>query len=90
MKLEDAVAFFRTLPLLMFAAPALAQTSPVDLARLCPREAPQRVGAREGAEIKRLDRLPPGEQYLAVLRREDGCTRPQLVREYRDLVLGRR
>jgi hypothetical protein len=85
------MACFRVLPLLLLAAaPAAAQERPIELARLCPNEAPQTVADRDGAELKRLDRLPPAENYLAVLRREGGCTRPQPVREYRRQVLGSR
>lgn len=71
------------------ASAAFAQDRPMELARLCPSERPQAVAGREGAALKRLDRLPPAEAYLAVLRREDGCTRPQPVREYRGQPLRR-
>jgi hypothetical protein len=76
---------FRALPVILLAAvPALAEQRPIELAKLCPSEKPQTVAGRDGAELKRLDRLPPAENYLAVLRRENGCTRPQPVREYRE------
>lgn len=72
------------------ASAAAAQDRPIELARLCPSDRPQVVAGRDGARLERLDRLPPTEAYLAVLRREDGCTRPQPVREYRDQMLRRR
>ncbi len=85
------MAFVRILSLsLLTATPAVAQDRPIELARLCPSEKPQTVSDRDGAEVKRLDRLPPAENYLAVLRRENGCTRPQPVREYREQQLRRR
>ena len=65
------------------ASAAAAQNRPIEFARLCPSERPEAVAGRDGAELKRLDRLPAAETYLAVLRRENGCTRPQLAREYR-------
>jgi hypothetical protein len=49
----------------------------------CPNAAVQRVGPDAGAQMQRLDRLPPSETYLAVLHRENGCTRPILARDYR-------
>jgi poly(3-hydroxybutyrate) depolymerase len=72
------------------ASAAAAQDRPMDLARLCPSEQPQNVAGRGGPGLLRLDRLPPAEAYLAVLRRENGCTRPQLVREFQSQTLRRR
>jgi hypothetical protein len=60
------------------AAPAAA-----DPKAICPNPVTQRIQRGDGAEMKRLDQLPPAETYLAVLHRENGCTRPILAREYR-------
>jgi hypothetical protein len=57
---------------------------------ICPHTVTQRIQRGEGAEMKRLDRLPPAETYLAVLHRENGCTRPILAREYRQDSIPRR
>lgn len=84
------MAFFRIMMLLLTAAPAVEEETPIELARLCPKEAPQTVAGRDGDGLRRLDRLPAAEAYLAVLRREDGCTRPQLVRDYREQALRHR
>lgn len=75
------------LGLAALASAAPAQERPIELARLCADERPQRVAGRDGADLKRLDRLPQAEAYLAVLRRENGCTRPQRVNEYRQQAL---
>jgi hypothetical protein len=69
------------------ASAATARDRPIELARLCADEQPQRVAGRDGAQLKRLDRLPKAEAYIAVLRRENGCTRPQRVQEYREQAL---
>jgi hypothetical protein len=71
-------------PIILALASAEAQpATPADPARICPNAELQRVDRTRGAELKRLDRLPPAETYLAVLHRENGCTRPILAREYR-------
>lgn len=82
------MAFFRAFPLvLLVGGAASAEDRPIELARLCPSEKPQVVADRDGGELKRLDRLPLAENYLTVLRREGGCTRPQRVRDYREQAL---
>lgn len=63
--------------------------SPQANAQLCPAEGLTQVDQRGDATVRRLDRLPPAQALLAVLRRENGCTRPQTVREFRDLTQGR-
>jgi hypothetical protein len=69
---------------------AAADAAPADPEAICPSPATQRIQRGEGAEMKRLDRLPPAETYLAVLHRENGCTRPILAREYRQEAIQRR
>lgn len=61
--------------LLMLAA-AAAQPAPI-----CKSDQPQ-PAAGATAELKRLDRLPPAETYLAMLRRENGCVTPVRAREW--------
>ena len=42
---------------------------------------PRHAGERPRAEARRLDELPPGDLYLTVWRRVDGCVGPVLVRQ---------
>jgi hypothetical protein len=75
-------------PIVLTLALAAADATPAaDPNAICPSPATQRIQRGDGAEMKRLDRLPPAEIYLAVLHRENGCTRPILAREYRQDVM---
>jgi len=65
-------------------------TPAADSRAICPSRTTQKVQRGDGAEMKRLDRLPPAETYLAVLHKENGCTRPILAREYRQGATERR
>jgi hypothetical protein len=70
---------------------AAAHAAPAaDPKAICPDPVMQRIQRDHGAEMKRLDRLPPADSYLAVLHRENGCTRPILAREYRQDAIRRR
>ena len=70
--------------LMILALATAAQPAPAnETAAICRNAETQRVDRARGAEMKRLDRLPPAETYLAVLHRENGCTKPILAREYR-------
>ena len=60
--------------------------APLELARALPicREArPSLIQDRAQARPRRLGELPPAQAYLAVMRTENGCIRPVLVREER-------
>jgi hypothetical protein len=69
-------------------AAADAPPAAADPKVICPSPVTQRIQRDHGAEMKRLDRLPPAETCLAVLHRENGCTRPILAREYRQEATG--
>jgi hypothetical protein len=71
-------------------AAADATPAAADPKAICPSPVTQHIRRGHGAEMKRLDRLPPAETYLAVLHRENGCTRPILAREYRQDAFRRR
>jgi hypothetical protein len=63
-----------------------AVPAPLELARALPicREArPTLVQERAEGRPKRLGELPPAQAYLAVMRTENGCIKPVLVREER-------
>lgn len=63
------------------AALLMLAAAPAQPAQICKTDRPQDV-AGGTAELKRLDRLPPAETYLTVLRREDGCVTPVRAREW--------
>jgi len=63
------------------SAAALAQ-SPNALP-ICGQAKPTLTDVSEGAKLKRLDKLPPAEAYLTVMRTENGCIRPVKVSEER-------
>ncbi len=52
---------------------------------ICGQTKPTPVDVSEQARPKRLDKLPPAEAYLTVMRTENGCIRPVKVREERAL-----
>ena len=66
---------------------ALAATpAPLQMVRALPicREArPSLVQGSTEARPRRLGELPPAQAYLTVMRTENGCIRPVLVREER-------
>lgn len=76
------------LTLVLAAADAAAAVA--DPKVICPNPVVQRIQRGHDAEMKRLDRLPAAETYLAVLHRENGCTVPILAREYRQDAIRRR
>lgn len=63
------------------SAAAMAQ-SPRALP-ICEQRKPTPVDVSEKAKLKRLDKLPPAEGYLTVMRTENGCIRPVKVSEER-------
>ncbi len=46
----------------------------------CPATGPQMVEAKGHAGFQRLDKLPPANEQLTVLRTEGGCEKPVIVR----------
>jgi hypothetical protein len=47
----------------------------------CFRNGVTQADGRSGAPgVRRLDQLPPANTYLTVIRREDGCMKPVIVR----------
>lgn len=50
---------------------------------ICGQTKPTPVQVSERARLKRLDKLPPAEAYLTVMRTENGCIRPVKAREER-------
>ena len=50
---------------------------------ICGQPKPSQVDVSEKAKLKRLDKLPPAEAYLTVMRTENGCIRPVKVSEER-------
>jgi len=63
------------------SAAAMAQT-PHGLP-ICGQTKPTPTDVSEKAKPKRLDKLPPAEGYLTVMRTENGCIRPVKVSEER-------
>jgi hypothetical protein len=63
------------------SAAALAQNS--HALPICGQPKPTQVDVSEKAKLRRLDKLPPAEGYLTVLRSENGCIRPVKVSEER-------
>jgi hypothetical protein len=59
---------------LIVAAPAAGEKP------ICQNDQPQSVGSFEEGQLKRLDELPPANHVLTVLRAEDGCSAPVIVR----------
>lgn len=47
---------------------------------ICKEEGVTRVDDAGSARMKRLDELPPADHILTVLRTEDGCIKPVIVR----------
>ncbi len=47
---------------------------------ICKEEGVARVDDAGSAGMKRLDELPPADHILTVLRTEDGCIKPVIVR----------
>jgi hypothetical protein len=63
-----------------------AVPAPLQLARalpICRETRPTLVQERSEGRPKRLGELPPAQAYLAVMRTENGCIKPVLVREER-------
>jgi hypothetical protein len=50
---------------------------------ICGQAKPTPVDVSERAKLKRLDKLPPAEGYLTVMRTENGCITPVKVSEER-------
>lgn len=46
----------------------------------CPATGPQMVEGKGRAGLQRLDKLPPANEQLTVLRTEGGCQKPVIVR----------
>jgi hypothetical protein len=65
------------------SAAALAQ-NPAPLP-ICRDMRPRSVGSANDARPQRLDKLPPAETYLTVMRTENGCIRPAKVSKERAL-----
>jgi hypothetical protein len=63
------------------SAAALAQGA--QALPICGQARPTPVDIAERAKLKRLDKMPPAEAYLTVLRTENGCVRPVKVSEER-------
>lgn len=72
----------------------LAATAPHDatarIAPICAAPDLRQTDAPGRAQLKRLDQLPRGEAYLAVLRKSDGCITPVKAREERGRTDGNR
>ena len=66
---------------LALAAAAATQTSA--MLPICGRPLPQPADMAGSAKLRRLDKLPPANAYLTVMRTENGCIRPVLVSEER-------
>ena len=65
------------IPLLIAAAPPWAQPDKAN----CSRIGDGLHAASSGAGgFQRLDQLPPANEYLTVLRSEDGCQKPVIIR----------
>ena len=75
---------------LILAASAASPDATPRLAPICAGPGTQQTADPGRAELKRLDRLPPGETYLAVLRTSDGCITPVKASEERARVGGNR
>ena len=70
--------------LIVLAISAAATLGPAPAATsICGQPRPTPAEVSERARLKRLDRLPPAEAYLTVLRTENGCIRPVLASEER-------
>jgi hypothetical protein len=53
------------------------------IAGLCQQSEPQHAGQSlygDAGQARRLGELPPGNHILAVLRKENGCAKPVIVR----------
>lgn len=57
------------------AVPKVSAAQPI-----CRDEGVRQVDEIGGAGLKRLDQLPPADHILTVLRTEDGCIKPVIVR----------
>lgn len=62
---------------------ALAASHSASLPAICRDVKPYPVDAVQGAQLRRLDKLPKGEGYLTVMRTENGCIRPAKISEER-------
>ncbi|NNM76159.1 hypothetical protein HJG53_04465 [Sphingomonas sp. ID1715] len=68
------------LALALAATPAAAQ-APLPL---CRQARPMPVREQAEGRARKLGELPPAEAYLTVMRTENGCIKPVLVREERN------
>jgi hypothetical protein len=66
-----------------FALALAAATQPSMAPPICRDARPRPVDVAEAARLRRLDKLPLAEAYLAVMRTENGCIRPVKVSEER-------
>jgi hypothetical protein len=72
-------------PIILLAAAATASAA-TGASPICQDTHPRKVSksagrARQAAKPDKLVDLPPANQILAVLRRENGCAKPVVVRE---------
>jgi hypothetical protein len=71
--------------LVAIALSAAALTQSLAALPICRQAKPTPVESSDRARLKRLDKLPPAEAYLTVMRTENGCIRPVKAREERAL-----
>ena len=69
--------------LIAIALSAAAMAQAPHALPICGQDKPTPVDVSEKAKLKRLDKLPPAEGYLTVMRTENGCIRPVKVSEER-------
>jgi hypothetical protein len=72
--MRAAILFLAFLPAAALAAADKPAEKPA-----CVKKGPTTV-SNAPAGMKRLDQLPAANEYLTVLRTEDGCTKPVIVR----------
>lgn len=67
---------------MLFAVIALIAAAPATGDQpICQNDRPQRVEGSAEGRLKRLDELPPANLVRAILRSEDGCSVPMIVRD---------
>lgn len=66
--------------LALAAAPTPPAAKP---STICQDVRPSLVGERSAERAQRLGELPPAQGYLTVMRTENGCIKPVLIREER-------
>jgi hypothetical protein len=67
--------------LLPFAASATAPHPDPGVGKGCFNRGPElAVGQPDPGGFRRLDQLPPANEFLTVIRMEDGCMKPVIVR----------